>query len=202
MANICLTYYVIEGEKEEVKDLYKKLNRLLEMEKSLLENGFGKGWLGNIVGLFGGDTKKTPCRGDFSNLDIDANGTLLYLNTETSWVDMPEVFDLVMSKYKTLSYYFRAEECGVAYHATNDVEGKYFSERYVVETSLSCMRIFENVEEICNCFEELTSVTVSNIEELGVEADKFNENDRGDFFCFHEIEVVTDAIYEEIPANI
>ena len=190
MANLCLTYYVIEGEKEEVKDLYQKLNSLLEMKKSLIENGFGKNWLGNIVGLFGGDTKKTPCRGIFENLDVGTNGTLLYFNTETDWVDMPEVFDLVVSKYITLKYYFSTEEGGVAYYATNDVEGKHFPERYIINTSLKGTRLFDNIDEVCNYFEELTSITVSNMEELEEEARKYNSKENGKFFNIYNIEIV------------
>ena len=46
MPNWCYTFYVIEGDKEEVKALFHKLNGLLEMKTSLLDSDFGKGWLG------------------------------------------------------------------------------------------------------------------------------------------------------------
>ena len=190
MANLCLTFYVIEGKKEEVKDLYQKLNSLLKMEKSLLDNGYGKNWLGNIVGLFGGDTEKNPCRGEYNNLEMDEEGTLIYLNTETAWNDMPEVFDLVISKYDTLSYYYRTEEGGVGYYATNDVEGKHFPERYIVDTDLNGTMYFKETEDVFEHFEEITSVAVSCMEELEEKAHKYNNNGDGKFFNIYNIEIV------------
>ena len=126
---------------------------------------------------------------------MDEKGTLIYLSTETAWSDMPEVFDLVISKYKTLSYYYRTEEGGVGYYATNDIEGKYFPERYITETYLNGTIYFENIEDVCKHFEEITSVTVSDMEQLEEEAYRFNSKEEDGFFNINKIEVVSNSLF-------
>ena len=190
MPNWCYTSYVIEGDKKEVKDLYCKLNGLLEMETSLLENGFGNGWLGNVVQTFGGDPKKISCRGCFDNLEIEEDASFLCFNTETAWSDKPEVWDLVLSRYETLKCYFRAEECGVAYYATSDSEGKHFPERYITETSLNGIMLFEDEVEVFKYFEEITSISVSGMEEMEEQARNFNSMDEDKFFYIHQFEII------------
>ena len=196
MANLCLTSYVIEGKKKEIQDLFNKLNSLITSEDSLKENHQGECPLGKVVELFGEDSKKICCRGEFNNLEIAESGLFLYFNTETAWNDMPEVWDLVISQYSTLSYYFRAEECGMSYYVTNDADGKHFPERYIADTWLYGLRYFEGIEEVCKHFEEITSVSVSGMEELEDKACDFNSNDEGKFFYIHQFEIINIYEYE------
>ena len=69
MPNWCWTSYVAVGDKKDIRDLYKKMKSLEDSEKSLIENGFGNTWLGNLVTILGGDYHKISCRGEFGNLD-------------------------------------------------------------------------------------------------------------------------------------
>ena len=55
MPNWCWTSYVAVGDKKDIRDLYKKMKSLEDSEKSLIENGFGNTWLGNLVTILGGD---------------------------------------------------------------------------------------------------------------------------------------------------
>lgn len=55
MPNWCFSSYVFEGKKEEIADLHKKLQSLTELSTPLVENDFGKLWLGCVVTLFGGE---------------------------------------------------------------------------------------------------------------------------------------------------
>ena len=57
MPNWCHTSYVITGNTDDVRDLYEKMRSLEEGEQSLVENGLGKTWLGNLVVLLGEDWK-------------------------------------------------------------------------------------------------------------------------------------------------
>ena len=118
MPNWCFTNYMFEGNKEEIKDLYDKLKSLEEMEKPLVENGFGTRWLGCVVSLFGGNWEEINCRGDFMNLELLDDNTI-QLHTETAWGDMPEVWNFVLEKYESVIYYFYAEETGVCYYVEN-----------------------------------------------------------------------------------
>ena len=64
MPNWCWTSYIAVGDKQEIRDLYKKMKSLEEGEKSLVENGFGKTWLGNLVTILDGDWNNISCRGE------------------------------------------------------------------------------------------------------------------------------------------
>ena len=68
MPNWCFTSYVVTGEEKEVCDLYEKMLSLEEREESLVENGFGKSWLGNLVTLLGGDWNTIYSRGAWLDL--------------------------------------------------------------------------------------------------------------------------------------
>ena len=54
MANYCDTSYVVEGNKEELDNLYNTMYKLQNMEKPLVENGFGTTWLGCLIAELGG----------------------------------------------------------------------------------------------------------------------------------------------------
>ena len=64
MPNWCDTGYAVTGDQEQVKDLYQKMKSLSDNPESLLENGFGKLWVGNLVYLLGGNTENIYCRGE------------------------------------------------------------------------------------------------------------------------------------------
>ena len=74
MPNWCFTSYVVTGEEKEVCDLYEKMLSLEEREESLVENGFGKSWLGNLVTLLGGDWNTIYCRGEWEYIEKDEDG--------------------------------------------------------------------------------------------------------------------------------
>ena len=130
MPNWCFTSYVVTGDENEVCDLYEKMRSLEEREESLVENGFGKSWLGNLVTLLGGDWNTIYCRGDWSGLEKDNDNGALRFDTETAWNDPDEVVTFLQGKYPSLEFYFITEEPGMGYYATNDVEGDFFPERY------------------------------------------------------------------------
>ena len=83
MPNWCWTSYVAVGDKKDIRDLYKKMKSLENSEKSLIENGFGNTWLGNLVTILGGDYHKISCRGEFGNLSINHNYTVVRFDTMT-----------------------------------------------------------------------------------------------------------------------
>lgn len=130
MPNWCFTSYVVTGEEKEVCDLYEKMLSLEEREESLVENGFGKTWLGNLVTLLGGDWNTIYCRGDWSNLEKDDDNGALRFDTETAWSEPCQVINFLRGKYPNLEFYFLAEEPGMEYYVTNDAGGEYFPERY------------------------------------------------------------------------
>lgn len=58
MPNWCSTDYYVVGSKKELSDLNRKMEKLENRKKSLVKNGFGNSWLGNLVKYLGGDWEK------------------------------------------------------------------------------------------------------------------------------------------------
>lgn len=133
MPNWCNTSYVVTGDENEVCDLYEKMRSLEEREESLVENGFGKTWLGNLVTLLGGDWNTVYCRGEWEYIEKDEDGegnVILRFSVTSAWSDPDDTINFLKRKYPSLAFYFIAEEPGMGYYATNDVEGDFFPERY------------------------------------------------------------------------
>lgn len=185
MANWCFTNYVIEGDPNEVADLYRKLTNLLEQEDG---DYFEKHWLGNIAELFGKSPKEIGCRGSFDSLEfIDG---CIHFNTETAWADCSELWDFVCAQYKSVRHYYRAEEGGCCYYATNDKDGKYFPERYLLYISNDDNYYFEQLDEALELASEKLGQELKTIAEVESAICKHNEDDPDDWMSFSEFEVV------------
>jgi hypothetical protein len=190
MPNWCFTNYVLEGEKDEIQDLYDKLMSLEKMEKPLAESDFGKNWLGCVVTLFGGDWEKVECRGDFSCLEKTSDTTISF-NTETAWGDMPEVWKLVLSHYKSIKCYFCAEESGNCYYATNDVDGVHFPTRFIVEQWEEDTEYHDDESDLFSDIASRTSEIVTNREEMDKAIEQYNEANPDNEIFVNEYNVTT-----------
>ena len=71
MPNWAYTSYRIVGKKEEVNELYSKLQQLKNMQEPLVENDFGLLWLGCLVKILGGNWKEIYCRGKIIDFSLD-----------------------------------------------------------------------------------------------------------------------------------
>ena len=194
MPNWCFTSYVVTGDEKEVCDLYEKMRSLEEREESLVENGFGKTWLGNLVTLLGGDWNTIYCRGDWSDLTKDDDNGALRFDTETAWCDADETIAFLQEKYPNLEFYFIAEEPGMGYYATNDTAGEYFPYRYSVLPYDSGEEYqYEEGEEQA-FFDEITNLTgckVNSFEEVEKAVHEYNEQ--------HEDEEIYVKIFKTKP---
>jgi len=114
MANICITNYVIEGEKKELDALYQKMKELRGQS------------LGQLVEALGKNPDEIMCRGDWS--DLERHGGTLRMTFETAWTPCYEVTQLMKAVYPSLRIYYKAEEPDCEVYLKNDAEGKYFPE--------------------------------------------------------------------------
>ena len=131
MPNWAYTQYKIKGSEDEVAALHKTIQNLADMDESLLPNGFGKLWLGNLVHALGGDWEKIYCRGQI--LDYGYENGILTFNTETAWGEMSETRHFIEQKYPSLQIFFQTEECGMCIFQTNDATGEIFPERWLLD---------------------------------------------------------------------
>ena len=131
MSNWCSTSYRIVGKKEEVADLYSKIQQLQNMEEPLEPNGFGNLWLGCLVTILGGDWNKIYCRGHIIDYSLDDG--VLSIDTETAWSEMQEVRQFIQKVYPSLEIFYYEEEPGWVIYQTNDRDGRFFSFRYILD---------------------------------------------------------------------
>ncbi len=92
MANICITNYVIEGEKQELDALYETMTKLQESGASV-EYATG---LGLLVEALGKDPNEVMCRGGWTELErVDDT---LRMTFETAWTPCYEVTQLMKKR--------------------------------------------------------------------------------------------------------
>ena len=140
MPNWCYNQEIIIGPKNEIKDLYTKLN--VWASENYVKNGFGASWLGNIV--YGAGFKRQDedmetglaCRGsivDDFDLEIDENNNtgIIRFASQTAWGAMPEMWFKIVEKFAPhCKYFFCSEEPGMMEYYTNDTENEYFTDEY------------------------------------------------------------------------
>lgn len=131
MPNWAYTTYKIKGSEDQVAALHNTIKDLAEREESLLPNGFGKLWLGNLVHALGADWNNVYCRGQITDYKL-ASGILI-INTETAWGEISDVRHLIETRYPSLEIYFMTEECGMCIFQTNDATGEVFPERWLLD---------------------------------------------------------------------
>ena len=131
MANWAYTSYRMVGKKEEVTDLYNKIQQLQNMNEPLEPNSWGTLWLGCLVTILGGNWNEIYCRGHI--IDFSLEDGVLSIETETAWGEMDEVRHFIEKVYPALKIYYYEEECGCEIYQTNDRHGHFFPERFILD---------------------------------------------------------------------
>ena len=132
MPNWCFTSCTIAGDKKSVRDLYDIMKSLEDREETLVPNGFGKTWLGNLVTALGGDWNEVRCRGDWQDLRMDEYERTVRFSIESAWSWPEELFEFLHEKCPGIDIYFQAEEGGMGIYVTNDVDGIFYPDRYIL----------------------------------------------------------------------
>lgn len=176
MPNWCFTSLVVRGDKNEVRDLYEKMKSLEDREETLVPNGFGKTWLGNLVTILGGDWNEVRCRGEWFNLALSDYECVLRFDTESAWTYPEELIDFLLEKYPGVDIYFSAEEPSMAIYLTNDVDGLYFADRYVLSQEDSDPEYYGAGEEkeFLRDLSEMIGKEINNIDDVWKEVREYN----------------------------
>lgn len=158
MPNWCLSRFAFKGDKEELKNFNDKIRYFTSSEnKNQIENGFGPNWLGNVVHGFGFNWERISCRGalNMPEKEFDPEkDKYLMVETDTAWAPMPEMWDIILSRfYPSLSYVFTAFEEGCGLYINTDIEHTIFPERYYVSVYDPINNEFDS--EFCESKEEL-----------------------------------------------
>ncbi len=193
MPNWCDTTYKCVGDPKEVRALHKVLKYIDRRKTTIVRNGFGKWWLGNLVTKLGGKWEDYRCRGEI--IDYSLDGDILIISQSTAWCEQEGVRRIIQEKFPSIKVYYREEEPGCNVYYTNDTTGSYFSETYFLD-SYDEQRYFETIEDAAESVSDLVGHKVeadsTNIQEALDEYVEAQENPDDHFYSFHEFKVIDD----------
>lgn len=187
MPNWCWNQTVFYGDKEKQKEIYNKI-----------ENEVKSGW--PHIDLFLKElgcteeelNKEFAVRAHINGISLLKNGEL-ELCYESAWGAINEVIDEILEKYQPqIEQVTLAEETGCDVFLNTDIEGKYFTEHYYLDLTITGED--ESREEKYNdvkYYETLEGV----VEELKVFFDFYNFNDKS-LTTEQEVEEVIEELRE------
>ena len=164
MPNWCETTYKIVGNKEDLQSLYNILEEMHSSNKSVVENGYGNMWLGNLVGKLGYNWEDYPCRGEIIDYDFDTAKDVLTIWQDTAWNEQEGVRQAITEKYPSLKVYFMEEEPGCVVYFTNDTTGEYFPDNYILEYD-GGHEYFQTIQELVNFLKREFNIDVNPTDE-------------------------------------
>ena len=193
MANWASTAYAIEGEQSTLQKIYD----------AILNGNTDKIWEGDVLKALGIDWEEYKIehvdgtitesgyylRGFIEN-DPWLTDNLLRFSAEEAW-GLTDFAQLLKENFHDIKIYWIVEEPGCEVYATNDKKGKYFHERYFVDTCIMDnyqSEYFITEEEIYRWLSKITNGIVRSEKD----AEDFNDNhtDSDDFISIHKFDVL------------
>ncbi len=194
MPNWCFTEVRIHSEnKETLAELNSKMEELENMKEPLVENDFGKRWLGCLVTALGGDPDECEARGEWNSRTFD--GKEIQYQAQEAWAHKYLVDLLIMEKYPDLKISFYMEECGCECYLTNDPER--FPYCIIIDTDKEGEEYFRNEKE---ALAELNRLYSQNFKSLD-EAESFEDENDDTWISVNEVDVDVN-IYEKIRTEL
>lgn len=191
MANWASTSYAIEGSKSDLERVFNVIDGFVKGNVKPVEENTSKEWEGNIVTALGAtdeQMKNNYLRGFIQTYEI-IDG-VLHLEAEEAW-GTTDFRHLLAKLIPELTIYYIVEECGCEVYATNDCDGKYFTESYYVDICIDgdyFSEYFDTEKQVLAYVAQLLkkeSVTMKEIDEWNEEQDD-NEN----YIYVHEFKYV------------
>ena len=130
MANIASVAYAIEGSQESLLKIQEAINKAVNDKETkkyeeylaCLNLGFTEKFLENY--RLGGEISE----------EVEVRDDVLRFWSEERW-GLQDFDELLIQKFPDIKVYWVVEESGCEVYCTNDKEGKYFPERYWVDTA-------------------------------------------------------------------
>lgn len=189
MANWAITNYVIEGPKEVLHRIY---NAILHHD---VEGQSDENWEGNTLVALGIEwDRRNPTgkymRGFIDKHSVDLRKDVLMFEAEEAWGATD--FNEVLEENLPVKVYYNVEEPDCGLYATNDKEGKYFRDRWFVDTCIDGDYNAEYFTEEKYVYEWLSDITNGRIK-CGKDVNEFNESqdkDEDDFISIYEFKII------------
>lgn len=186
MANMASVAYAIEGSKKSLEEIFEVILNAVNTKDNRYEE------------YIAAESLKLPIKEDTRlGGEIEADPTLengvLRFYAEERW-GLQDFAELLEKKFPDIKIYWVVEESGCEVYCTNDKEGKYFPERYYVDTAQDDIyqsEYFNTEEEVYEWLSKITNGRVKCKEDV----DKFNSDyeDSGtedeNFIYIHEFKV-------------
>ena len=162
---------------------------MTEKQKPVFETA-SKDWEGNIIMALGATDKELSenyLRGFIQEYELD--GDTVRIEAEEAWgaSDFRYLLRTLMPK---LTVYFIVEEPGCEVYATNDADGKYFPERFYVDTCVNGdykSEYFETRKQAMAYAANL--IGRKSISKAKLESWNEDHEDDDDFIYVHEFEI-------------
>lgn len=193
MPNWAYTSYAVEGPKETLQKIEQAI-----LHHPVVENSSGD-WEGNVLEAL--DIKWVSRDQDREN-GLYMRG---FIHEKPWWIDdnvlrfcaneawnVTDFDKALLSAFPDIKVYWATEEEGMGIYATNDKEGKYFSDRFYVDTCINGdyqSEYFNTKETAFAWISKLTEGKVKTEEEV----EAFNDDvdrDPDDFIYVHEYRII------------
>lgn len=106
---------------------------------------------------------------------------------------MGEWRKFIKSRFPNIHIVYSAEEPGNIYYVTNDIEGDYFPERYILDFT-DGLEYFNTLESAAEYVKNLTGIDVMSEEDiesaLNEQEAKDMEKNEDAFYSFHKFTVI------------
>lgn len=166
MPNWAYTTYKCVGDPKEIRQLHGALKYIGKRKTTIVPNGFGKWWLGNLVTRLGGDWEQYPCRGDIVDYSL-MDKTTLMIWQNTAWGEQEGVRRIIEEKLPGTKVYYQVEEPGCELYATNSFT--HFPERYMLD-SYDEPLYFDDIRDAARCVSEIVGHDVDESTEAIISA--------------------------------
>lgn len=191
MTNWASTSYAIEGNKSDLESVFNVINDFVKSNVKPVEANASKKWEGNIVKALGAtdeQMKNNYLRGFIQTYEI-IDG-VLHLEAEEAW-GATDFRLLLVKLMPELTIYYIVEECGCEVYATNDCDGKYFTDTYYVDACIDgdyFSDYFNTEEQVLSYVAQLLKREAITMEEI----DEWNEvqDDSENYIDVHEFKYV------------
>jgi hypothetical protein len=191
MANWASTSYAIEGNKSDLESVSNVINDFVKSNVKPVEANASKKWEGNIVKALGASEeqmKNNYLRGFIQMYEI-IDG-VLYIEAEEAW-GATDFRHLLVKLMPELTIYYIVEECGCEVYATNDCDGKYFTDTYYVDACIDG----DYFSDYFNTEEQVLSYVAQLLKREAITMEKINEwndvqDDSENYIDVHEFKYV------------
>lgn len=192
MSNTCFTTYkAVPEDPAQTRELFDIMRRTANLPEPLEPNTFHtqQRWLGCLTAALGYNWEDYFTRGCWYDEQLADDGVLTF-RTETAWERMADVEKILRKRFPGMSLYFLEECCDDGIYDTNDAEGRFFSERVVLDIDEDGMH-YLTVQEALEKVGELLGRPVNSQQEAMELIDEYNEEAELEI-RYHTIDVLTD----------